>query len=149
LGGQEHGWIAVAEALLRQPGLDGAPGGRASLLLFIGDLQWADAASLWLFHFVAPRLGRGSVAPAPLIGVYRNGQTDDNLGLLSFIHDLGRLSWPIAPALPPPSAASVDAVIAQFWPERPLGYQLGEPGGPAPIAPPRDASRGHADHLRS
>jgi DNA-binding SARP family transcriptional activator len=133
---QEHLWTAAAEALLRLPG----PGGRAAgggtknggpmssepppLVLFIDDLQWADEASLRLFHFVAQRFRRHVGAPALLLGAFRSEEADDNPALLSLIHDLRRSGPLLSLALPPLAASAVDALIAHLWPELPPGYRL-------------------------
>jgi len=135
-GEQEHLWTAVAEALLRLPNpvvgtMDGeimraelAGGETRPLLLFIDDLQWADEASLRLFHFVTQRLRRHAGAPALLLGTFRSEEAGDNLALLTLIHDLRRSGSLVSLALPPLGAAAIDALIAQIWPELPSGYRL-------------------------
>jgi DNA-binding SARP family transcriptional activator len=120
-GEQEHLWTAVAEALLRLP----ASGGHLTpMVLFLDDLQWADEASLRLFHFVAQRLRRHVGAPALLMGAFRSEEADDNPALLTLVHDLRRSGPLVSLALPPLDAAAVDALIAQLWPELPPGYRL-------------------------
>jgi DNA-binding SARP family transcriptional activator len=131
LGEQEHLWTAVAEVLLRLPAPDGkavrgqAPGsGTPPLLLFIDDLQWADEASLGLFHFVAQRLRRHVGAPALLLGAFRSEEADDNPALLTLIRDLRRFGPLISLALPPLGALAIDTLIEQLWPDLPPGYRL-------------------------
>jgi DNA-binding SARP family transcriptional activator len=123
-GEQEHLWTAVAEALLQLP----APGGAASdpaprMLLFIDDLQWADEASLRLFHFVAQRLRRHTGAPALLLGAFRGEEADDNPALLTLLRDLRRSGPLVSLALPPLDASAIDTLIADLWPELPSGYR--------------------------
>ena len=123
-GEQVHLWTAVAEALLRLPASGPADGQAPHLLLFVDDLQWADEASLRLFHFVAQRLRRYAGAPVLLLGAFRGEEADDNPALLSLLHDLRRSGPVVSLALPPLAASAVDALIADLWPELPPGYRL-------------------------
>jgi tetratricopeptide (TPR) repeat protein len=94
------------------------------LLLFIDDLQWADEASLRLFHFIAQRLRRHAGAPALLLGAFRIEEADDNPALLTLVDDLRRSGPLVSLALPPLAASAVDALITQLWPDLPPGYRL-------------------------
>ena len=94
------------------------------LLLFIDDLQWADEASLRLFHFVTQRLRRNAGAPVLLLGALRGEEADDNPALPTLIHDLRRSGTLISLALPPLAASAVDTLIAHVRPELPPGYRL-------------------------
>jgi DNA-binding SARP family transcriptional activator len=117
---QEHVFAAVVEVLLRLPGVGGPS---PPLLLLIDDLQWADAASLRLFHFVAQRIQRRTGVPAMLLGAFRSEEVEDNPALLALIRDLHRASAPLRLTLPPLAAAAVAELMAHLWPELPPGYR--------------------------
>jgi DNA-binding SARP family transcriptional activator len=94
-------------------------------LFFIDDLQWADAVSLQLFHFLAERTARlanrGRHAPL-LIGAYRPEESEENSALLTLCHDLARSGAPTL-VLPPLAATAVERLIARHWPDLPPGLR--------------------------
>jgi DNA-binding SARP family transcriptional activator len=124
-GEQEHLWTAIAETLLRLPGAGReSAGDTPPLLLFIDDLQWADEASLRLFHFVVQRLRRHTGSPALLLGAFRSEEADDNPALLTLLRDLRRSGPLVWLTLAPLAASAIDRLITLLWPDLPPGYRL-------------------------
>jgi DNA-binding SARP family transcriptional activator/tetratricopeptide (TPR) repeat protein len=89
------------------------------LLLFLDNLQWADEASLQLFHFLARRSSPGKLL---LIGAWRSEEAGDNAALQSLISDLQRQPLLHLP-LPPLTAQAITELTGQLWPDLPKGYQ--------------------------
>jgi predicted ATPase/DNA-binding SARP family transcriptional activator len=56
-------------------------------LIFVDDLQWADALSLQLFHFLARRATQAAVL---LVGTFRTEEADDVPALQTLLSDLRR-----------------------------------------------------------
>lgn len=110
-GNREQLFAAVV-ALLQQA--------KRPLLLFLDDLQWADEASLQLFHFVLERMKND---PLLLLGAYRTEEAEDNPALLTLAADLSRHSDNLTLTLEPLSATAVNSLIAQLWPQLPTGYR--------------------------
>ncbi len=89
------------------------------LLIFLDDLQWADAASLQLLHYVSERIA----APVLLIGAYRSEEIEENPPLLTLLRDWARRDFVHSLALPPLSTTAVDQLLTQLWPQLPAGYR--------------------------
>ncbi len=111
---QEHLFAAVAEILLHPPATDGKD---SPLLLFVDDLQWADEASLQVFHALTQRIQRQSRRPVMLLGAFRSEEVDDNPALLTLVADLRRSSALLTLALPPLAPSSVEALMVHLWPD--------------------------------
>jgi DNA-binding SARP family transcriptional activator len=94
---------------------------RLPRLIFVDDLQWADEASLHLFHFLALRL---TERPFLLIAAYRREDATETAGLASLLHDLRRAALPLThldlSPLPPDTIADL---TAQRWSRLPPGYR--------------------------
>jgi predicted ATPase/DNA-binding SARP family transcriptional activator len=105
----ERLFAAIHEFLFR-PG-EARPG-----LIFIDDLQWADRASLQLFHFLARRVREACVL---LIGAYRSEEVDPASALQTVLADLGRL-YPQELALPPLTQAAISDLIGRHWSNLPF-----------------------------
>ncbi|RIK34297.1 MAG: hypothetical protein DCC55_33315 [Chloroflexi bacterium] len=105
-------FTAISEFLLELPATP-------PLLLFVDNLQWADEASLQLFHFLARRSPPGR---ALLIGAWRTEEAADAPALQALVSDLQRhslIQLHLTP-LPPPA---ITTLIAQLWPSLPEGYR--------------------------
>ena len=113
-GQQEQLFHAVAQFLL-----DNAP----EQLIFLDDLQWADEASLSLFHFLAQRLTHRKRTAVLLLGAWRSEEAEDNPALLTLRHDLLRGGRIQQLSLPPLDNADAAALISHLWPELPPGYR--------------------------
>ncbi|RPI91411.1 MAG: hypothetical protein EHM40_15790 [Chloroflexi bacterium] len=105
----ERLFTAIHEFLFRPA--EARPG-----LIFIDDLQWADQASLQLFHFLARRIPDAS---ALLIGAYRTEEVDAASALQTVLADLGRLH-PHELALPPLTQAAISDLIERHWSDLPF-----------------------------
>jgi DNA-binding SARP family transcriptional activator len=101
-------FAAVGELLLELPG--------PPLLLFIDNLQWADAASLQLFYTLARR---SRPAQTLLIGALRSEEVADRPELQSLVSDLRRQPllhlW-----LAPLGSEAISALVAQLCPMLPV-----------------------------
>ena len=105
-GGELHRlFSAVSEFLLELPGTP-------PLLIFLDDLQWADEASLQLFHFLARRTPSGK---ALFIGTFRSEEASDSPSLQLLVSDLQRRS-PVHLPLAPLTPAAITRLLAQLWP---------------------------------
>lgn len=136
-GGElERLFTAVTEFLFRLP--DTPP-----LLIFVDNLQWADEASLQLFHFVArrvPRAGRwfSETRGALLMGAFRSEELYDVPALQALVSDLQRDPL-LHLRLEPLALESIIILTAQLWPKLPAGYRpqvcamLGEATGGNPL----------------
>ncbi|MCB8966559.1 MAG: tetratricopeptide repeat protein [Ardenticatenaceae bacterium] len=93
------------------------------MLILVDDLQWADAASLQLFHFLAQQLRRYAETAVLLIGTVRSEESGDNPALLTLLHDLPRAGQYVQMSLPPLTAVAIDQLLAQQWPDLPVGYR--------------------------
>lgn len=107
-GDMERLFSAVAECLLRLS-TDG------SQLIFIDNLQWADEASLRLFHFIARRV---TTVEALLIGALRSEEIHHTPALQILLDDLHRISSTQL-TLSPLSPAEIIDLIDQLWPDLP------------------------------
>lgn len=117
---QEQIFATVADFLLTRAAGQSDVGGP---LLFLDDLQWADEVSLQLFHFVAQRALKQAAAGAPLlIGAFRPEESEENPALLILCQDLTR-SGVATLTLPPLTAAAVETLITQHWPDLPPGLR--------------------------
>ncbi|MFN8457636.1 MAG: AAA family ATPase [Anaerolineae bacterium] len=104
----EHLFAAVTELLFHLPQPQ-------PLLIFIDNLQWADEASLRLFHFVARRIRR---AKALLLGAFRAEEVHDAPALQTLLEDLRRNAL-LHLRLPPLNLEAVALLTAQLWPNLP------------------------------
>lgn len=82
------------------------------LLIFLDDLQWADEASLQLFHFLSRRSPPGKVL---FIGAYRPEETGDTPALQLLVSDMQRRS-PLQLSLPPLDKEAITQLAGQLWP---------------------------------
>ena len=85
--------------------------------LFIDNLQWADAATLNLFHFLARRVAQ---APVVLVGAYRPAL--DNQALVALLDDLHRQSATRL-LLPSLTTEKIVSLLAAQWPSLPEDSQ--------------------------
>ncbi|MEL6268297.1 MAG: tetratricopeptide repeat protein [Chloroflexota bacterium] len=103
--------LAVVEFLVRLPGTP-------SIALFVDDLQWADEASLRLFHFVARRVHElDNHSPLIMLGAYRAEEVNDDTAFLSFIHDLNRAATVTSLGLAPFDEQIIGELIDRHWPD--------------------------------
>ncbi len=121
-GGEAQRLFSAISELLFLPvppsELGGARGGR---LIFIDNLQWADEASLRLFHFVARKVPRSK---ALLIGTFRSEEVEDTPALQTLLRDLRRhrpLYFHLR--LAPLTAENVNTLTSQLWSTLPKGYR--------------------------
>lgn len=89
-------------------------------LLFLDDLQWADAASLQLLHYVSERV----TTPILMMAVYRSEEAEDNPALLTLLRDWSRRDDVIRLVLPPISPAAIEQLLVQLWPQLPARYPV-------------------------
>ncbi len=90
--------------------------GAQPIVIALDDLQWADEASLQLFHDMAQHLQGRSVV---MIGTYRSDEIRSINHGVAMLHDLQR--GPLTEiALQPLTAASVQGLLAQLWPTLPV-----------------------------
>jgi DNA-binding SARP family transcriptional activator len=111
-GDLERLFTAVSDFLLRLP--DSSP-----LLIFVDNLQWADEASLRLFHFAARRVPQAS---AMLVGAFRAEEVDDAPALQTLRDDLRRDPL-LHLHLPPLTLEAITRLTVQLWPQLPDGYR--------------------------
>lgn len=114
-GETERLFAAIIEFLFRLP----TAAASTPQVLFIDNLQWADEASLRLFHFMARRLAS---LKAVLIGAFRREEAEEAPALQTLLHDLGSLT-PLRLPLPPLDLAAVTRLAGQLWPKLPPGYR--------------------------
>ena len=88
-------------------------------LLFLDDLQWADEASLRLFHYVSQRIAR---LPWLLIGAYRSEEAANSPALTMLIDDFSRRDVARIEMLPL-SPTEVAELAAHFWPQLAPGFR--------------------------
>jgi DNA-binding SARP family transcriptional activator len=89
------------------------------LLLFMDNLQWADEASIQLFHFLARRSAQGKVL---LIGAWRTEEGADAPALQTLVSDLQRrplFHLHVSPLRLP----AIYELTAKLWPGLPVGYR--------------------------
>ena len=91
----------------------------APMLLFIDDLQWADEASLRLFHYVSQRIAR---LPWLLVGAYRSEEAANSPALTMLIDDFARRGVARL-AMQPFSASEITELTTHFWPQLAPGYR--------------------------
>jgi DNA-binding SARP family transcriptional activator len=103
---------AVAELLLELPD-------RAPLLLFLDNLQWADEASLQLFHFLARQKPPGALL---LAGAFRSEEARETPALQVLLGDLQQRPL-LHLRLPPLTPQAISQLVARLWPELPEGYR--------------------------
>ncbi len=82
------------------------------LLILLENLQWADASSLELFHFVARQLEGQRIA---LLGTYNDADGDTNPALRSTEQSLVRLGAVTVQKLAPLSADETDDIVRQMF----------------------------------
>src|SRR5688500_12034465 len=82
------------------------------LLILLENLQWADASSLELFHFVARQLEGHRIA---LLGTYNDAESEPNTVLRSTEQSLLRLGVLSVQRLAPLSSAETDDIIHQMF----------------------------------
>ncbi|KAA3664637.1 MAG: hypothetical protein DWQ04_04720, partial [Chloroflexi bacterium] len=88
-------------------------------LFFLDDLQWADEASLRLFHYLTQRIER---LPWLLIGTYRTEEATNSPALTLLIDDLSRRGLPRL-TMAPFSVAEVAELAVHLWPQLAPGYR--------------------------
>ncbi len=81
--------------------------------LFIDNLQWADSATLNLFHFLARRVTHSSVV---LVGAYRSSADNQQLAIL--LDDLHR-QRPLHLTPSPLDSTDIETLLAAQWPKLP------------------------------
>ena len=108
----ERLFTAIADLLLSDTA-------SSPILIFIDNLQWADEASLQLFHFLARRLAN---AAGLLVGTYRREEIAETAALEALLSDLGKVR-PLRLTLPPLRADSVAVLAEQLWPNLADGYR--------------------------
>jgi DNA-binding SARP family transcriptional activator/tetratricopeptide (TPR) repeat protein len=111
-GELERLFAAVSEFLFRLPGTP-------PMIIFVDNLQWADEASLRLFHFLARRIPQTF---ALLAGAFRTEELDEVPALQTLLSDLRRDSL-LELRLAPLTLATITALAAQLWPNLPEGYR--------------------------
>lgn len=89
------------------------------LVIFLDDLQWADAVTLRLLHFLVIQ----RITPHFFIGAYRSEETDENHALLTLLQDWIRHPEIITLSLDPLSADSVAQLMQRLWPQLPEGFR--------------------------
>jgi len=82
------------------------------LLILLENLQWADASSLELFHFVARQLEGQRIV---LIGTYNDADGDTNAALRSTEQSLLRIGALTIQKLAPLSAEETDDIVRQMF----------------------------------
>ena len=82
-------------------------------LLFIDNLQWADSATLNLFHFLARRVAQ---SPVVLVGAFRSSADNQQLAIL--LDDLHR-QQPLHLILSPLDSTHIEALLAAQWSKLP------------------------------
>jgi len=85
---------------------------RQPLLIVLENLQWADASSLELLHFVARQMSPFRIV---LLGNYNESERDSNPVLQSTEQSLVRLDALLVRRLGPLSAADVDEILRQTF----------------------------------
>jgi DNA-binding SARP family transcriptional activator/Tfp pilus assembly protein PilF len=121
-------FTAVGEFLLELPGA-------RPLILFIDNLQWADEASLQLFHFLARRAPPGKFL---LLGAYRSDEAINSPALQSLLNDLSHQSV-VHVQLAPLTALAIMELMAQGWSSLPadqhprVSTMLGQATGGNPL----------------
>jgi DNA-binding SARP family transcriptional activator len=105
-------FTAVAEFLFQLPQTP-------PLLLFLDNLQWADEASIRLFHFLARLSPPGK---ALLIGALRAEEAGEVPVLQSLLSDLQHHPL-VHLQLSPLEPQAITELIAQLWPGLPQGYR--------------------------
>lgn len=88
------------------------------LLLFLDDIQWADAASLQLLSYLAER----AAMPLLLLVAYRSEEAEDNSALLTLLREWSRRGS-LHLALPPLSPGAIEQLLTQLWAQLPTGYR--------------------------
>jgi DNA-binding SARP family transcriptional activator len=115
-GEAEQLWLAMAHLLFAPTEPESDP-----VLLFVDDLQWADEASLHLFHFLALRVVE---RPFLLIGAFREEEASEASDLPALLSDLQRADLPLSQwHLPPLSPAAIAELTAERWYQLPPGYR--------------------------
>jgi DNA-binding SARP family transcriptional activator len=110
----ERLFTAIVEFLSQHPA-----GQLPPRLLFLDDLQWADATSLRLFHYISQRISR---FPWLLLGAYRTEETMETPALSQLLDDFDRRG--LAPLrLSPLTAADITELAAHSWPRLAPGYR--------------------------
>lgn len=112
---QQQLFQAIAYLLLN---LQPAP----SRLLILEDLQWADEASLQLFHFISQQR-RQTAVPILIMGTFRTEEVAENEALSTLIYDLGREDSLQRLSLRPLNDIEVEQLIAILWPDLPVGFR--------------------------
>jgi predicted ATPase/DNA-binding SARP family transcriptional activator len=108
--------LAIAHLLF-----EGGSENHTPLLIFVDDLQWADEASLQLFHFLALRVAE---RPVLLIGAFRSEEVEDSPALRTLLHDLARIvTPPLRWRLPPLPPEAIMEVTARLWPQLAEGFR--------------------------
>jgi predicted ATPase len=111
VSGEQNQLFAAVHALLR---LADQP-----LALFLDDLQWADAASLALLHFLAVQ----RLTPLLFVGAYRSEEMEDNPALLALLRDWRGQPDMVTLPLEPLTAESVAQLMRRLWPQLPPGFR--------------------------
>jgi len=107
-------FTAIVDFLSQAPTTSSAP-----CLFFMDDLQWADEASLRLFHYVSQRITRFSWL---LIGTYRTEEAADTPALTALLDELARRDSPRL-TLSPLTVEEIEALAAHLWPQLAVGYR--------------------------
>lgn len=111
-------FAAIGEFLLELPETPPEPYFRP-LILFVDNLQWADDASLQLFHFLARRNPPGKVL---LIGAQRTEEADEVSRLQTLLDDLLHHSFSRM-NLSPLNGQAITELSTQLWPSLPEGFR--------------------------
>lgn len=103
--------------------------------LFLDDLQWVDAASLELLHYVAVRAMTETAVTAPLllVGAYRTEEAEENPGLQTLLHDWSRREDVCRLSLPPLSAEAIVTLWRAMDAPRPDGSAIVQATGGNPL----------------
>lgn len=94
---------------------------RQPTLLFLDDLQWADEATLRLFHYLARRVGSTGLL---LVGTFRSEEMADNPAVPMLFSDLRRGKGLSHLHLKPFDLNDVYTLTVKLWPNLPEGYRL-------------------------
>jgi len=109
-------WLAMAHLLFAPTETESEP-----VLLFVDDLQWADEASLHLFHFLALRVVE---RPFLLVGAFREEEVSETTDLPALLSDLQRANLSLSHwRLPPLSPAAIAELTVERWSQLPPGYR--------------------------